>query len=134
MKQSDFIFFVLRFWDYAPPYIIEKHAVSAFLNENFLRAIRIKIKQLEPPERGEPHSCALEKYSDKSFTRKEVLPQNPSNRIAIEYWVQYIPEVTNFPLVDAFFLCEVTEEDAVWAADDYGGWAPHDNQHFEAVH
>ncbi|RNC33007.1 putative retrotransposon hot spot (RHS) protein, partial [Trypanosoma cruzi] len=26
MKQSDFIFFLLRFWDYVPPYIIEKYA------------------------------------------------------------------------------------------------------------
>ncbi|RNC60647.1 retrotransposon hot spot (RHS) protein, partial [Trypanosoma cruzi] len=29
MKQSDFIFLVLRFWDYVPPYLIEKYAVSA---------------------------------------------------------------------------------------------------------
>ncbi|EAN81681.1 retrotransposon hot spot (RHS) protein, putative, partial [Trypanosoma cruzi] len=46
MKQSDFIFFVLRFWDYVPPYIIEKYAVSAFLNEDFLRAIRLKIREV----------------------------------------------------------------------------------------
>ncbi|RNC45038.1 putative retrotransposon hot spot (RHS) protein, partial [Trypanosoma cruzi] len=56
MKQSDFIFFVLRFWDYVPPYLIERHAVSAFLNEDFLRAIRLKIKELRPPGRGEPHN------------------------------------------------------------------------------
>ncbi|WP_369008976.1 hypothetical protein, partial [Bacillus sp. seq1] len=53
MKQSDFIFFVLRFWDYVPPYLIEKYAVSAFLNEDFLRAIRLKIKELRPPGRRE---------------------------------------------------------------------------------
>ncbi|KAF5215355.1 Retrotransposon hot spot protein, partial [Trypanosoma cruzi] len=32
MRQSDFIFHLLRFWDYVPPYLIEKYAVSAFLN------------------------------------------------------------------------------------------------------
>ncbi|PWU99913.1 putative retrotransposon hot spot protein (RHS) [Trypanosoma cruzi] len=57
MKQSDFIFFVLGFWDYVPPYLIGKCAVSAFLNEDFLRAIRIKIKELRPPGRREPHRC-----------------------------------------------------------------------------
>ncbi|RNC33097.1 retrotransposon hot spot (RHS) protein, partial [Trypanosoma cruzi] len=60
------------------------------------------------PERGESHSCALVKYSYKSFTRKEFLrvPDNPSNRIAIEYWVLYEPRVKNFPLVDGFFFVD----------------------------
>ncbi|EKF99431.1 retrotransposon hot spot (RHS) protein, putative, partial [Trypanosoma cruzi] len=106
MKQSDFIFFVLRFWDYAPPYIIEKHAVSAFLNEGFLRAIRLKIRELRPPGRREPHSCALKEHSDKSFTRKEVLPppERLSNPVAVDHWVLYEPKVHNFPLVDGFFF------------------------------
>ncbi|RNC45428.1 retrotransposon hot spot (RHS) protein [Trypanosoma cruzi] len=87
MKQSDFIFFVLRFWDYVPPYIIEKHAVSAFLNEDSLRAIRLKIKELRPPGRRESHSCALKEHSDKSFTRKEVLPppERLSNPVAMDH-------------------------------------------------
>ncbi|EKG07423.1 retrotransposon hot spot (RHS) protein, putative, partial [Trypanosoma cruzi] len=108
MKQSDFIFFVLRFWDYAPPYIIEKHAVSAFLNEDFLRAIRIKIKELRPRGRREPHSCALKEHSDTSFTRKEVLPpqERLSNPVAMDHWVLYEPKVQNFPLVDAFFFVD----------------------------
>ncbi|EKG01777.1 retrotransposon hot spot (RHS) protein, putative [Trypanosoma cruzi] len=106
MKQSDFIFFVLRFWDYAPRYLIEKCAVSAFLNEDLLRAIRLKLKELRPPGRREPHSCALKEHSDKSFTRKEVLPENPSNRIAMDHWVLYEPKVQNFPLVDGFFFVD----------------------------
>ncbi|EKF39486.1 retrotransposon hot spot (RHS) protein, putative, partial [Trypanosoma cruzi marinkellei] len=57
MRQSDFIFLVLSFWDYVPPYIIERYAVSAFLNEDFLRAIRLKIKELRLPGRSEPHRC-----------------------------------------------------------------------------
>ncbi|EKG08819.1 retrotransposon hot spot (RHS) protein, putative, partial [Trypanosoma cruzi] len=87
MKQSDFIFFVLRFWDYVPPYIIEKHAVSAFLNEDFLRAIRLRIKEVGPPGRREPHSCALKEHSDTSFTRKEVLPppERLSNPVAMDH-------------------------------------------------
>ncbi|EKG00427.1 retrotransposon hot spot (RHS) protein, putative [Trypanosoma cruzi] len=106
MKQSDFIFFVLRFWDYVPPYIIEKCAVSAFLNEDFLRAIRLKIKELRPPGRREPHSCALKEHSDTSFTRKEVLPppERLSNPVAVDHWVLYIPAAQNFPLVDGFFF------------------------------
>ncbi|RNC47098.1 retrotransposon hot spot (RHS) protein [Trypanosoma cruzi] len=108
MKQSDFIFFVLRFWDYAPPYIIEKYAVSAFLNEDFLRAIRLKIRELRPPGRREPHSCALKEHSDKSFTRKEVLPppERLSNPVAMDHWVLYEPKVQNFPLVDGFFFVD----------------------------
>ncbi|PWU99919.1 putative retrotransposon hot spot (RHS) protein [Trypanosoma cruzi] len=108
MKQSDFIFFVLRFWDYAPPYLIEKCAASAFLNEDFLRAIRLKIKELWPPGRREPRSCALKEHSDTSFTRKEVLsPQERlSNPVAMDHWVLYEPKVQNFPLVDAFFFVD----------------------------
>ncbi|PWV03029.1 putative retrotransposon hot spot (RHS) protein [Trypanosoma cruzi] len=108
MKQSDFIFFVLRFWDYVPPYLIEKCAVSAFLNEDFLRAIRLKIKELRPPGRREPHSCALKEHSDKSFTRKEVLPppERLSNPVAMDHWVLYEPKVQNFPLVDGFFFVD----------------------------
>ncbi|PWV11216.1 putative retrotransposon hot spot (RHS) protein [Trypanosoma cruzi] len=106
MKQSDFIFFVLRFWDYVPPYIIEKYAASAFLNEDFLRAIRLKIRELRLPGRREPHSCALKEHSDKSFARKEVLPppERLSNPVAMDHWVLYEPKVQNFPLVDAFFF------------------------------
>ncbi|EAN89031.1 retrotransposon hot spot (RHS) protein, putative [Trypanosoma cruzi] len=108
MKQSDFIFFVLRFWDYVPPYLIEKYAVSAFLNKEFLRAIRPKIKELRPPGRREPHSCALKEHSDTSFTRKEVLPppERLSNPVAMDHWVLYEPEVQHFPLVDGFFFVD----------------------------
>ncbi|EKG03684.1 retrotransposon hot spot (RHS) protein, putative [Trypanosoma cruzi] len=108
MKQSDFIFLLLRFWDYVPPYIIEKHAVSAFLNEDFMRAIRLKIRELRLPGRRESHSCALKEHSDKSFTRKEVLPppERLSNPVAMDHWVLYEPKVQNFPLVDAFFFVD----------------------------
>ncbi|EKG00232.1 retrotransposon hot spot (RHS) protein, putative, partial [Trypanosoma cruzi] len=108
MKQSDFILLLLRFWDYAPPYLIEKCAVSAFLNEDFLRAIRLKLKELRPPGRCEPHSCALKEHSDKSFTRKEVLPppERLSNPVAMDHWVLYEPKVQNFPLVDGFFFVD----------------------------
>ncbi|PWV20021.1 putative retrotransposon hot spot (RHS) protein [Trypanosoma cruzi] len=108
MKQSDFIFFVSRFWDYVPPYIIEKYAVSAFLNEDLLRAIRLKIRELRPPGRREPHSCALKEHSDKSFTRKEVLPppERLSNPVAMDHWVLYEPKIQNFPLVDGFFFVD----------------------------
>ncbi|EAN96544.1 putative retrotransposon hot spot (RHS) protein [Trypanosoma cruzi] len=108
MKQSDFIFFVLRFWDYVPPYIIEKYAVSAFLNEEFLRAIRLEIKELRPPGRREPHSCVLKEHSDTSFTRKEFLPppERLSNPVAMDHWVLYEPKVQSFPLVDAFFFVD----------------------------
>ncbi|EAN80986.1 retrotransposon hot spot (RHS) protein, putative, partial [Trypanosoma cruzi] len=108
MKQSDFIFFVLRFWDYVPPYIIGKYAVSAFLNEDFLRAIRLKIKELRPRGRRESHSCALKEHSDTSFARKEVLPppERLSNPVAMDHWVLYEPKVQNFPLVDGFFFVD----------------------------
>ncbi|PBJ71045.1 retrotransposon hot spot (RHS) protein [Trypanosoma cruzi cruzi] len=108
MKQSDFVFFVLRFWDYVPPYIIEKHAVSAFLNEDFMRAIRLRIKEVGPPGRRESHSCALKEHSDTSFTRKEVLPppERLSNPVAMDHWVLYEPKVQNFPLVDGFFFVD----------------------------
>ncbi|PWU88401.1 putative retrotransposon hot spot (RHS) protein [Trypanosoma cruzi] len=115
MKQSDFIFFVLRFWDYAPPYIIEKYAASAFLNEDFLRAIRLKIRELRPPGRREPHSCALKEHSDKSFTRKEVLPppERLSDPVAMDHWVLYEPKVQNFPLVDGFFFVDTNPKTLV---------------------
>ncbi|KAF8289874.1 putative retrotransposon hot spot (RHS) protein, partial [Trypanosoma cruzi] len=108
MRRTEFIFLLLSIWDYVLPHFFEKYAVSAFLNEDFLRAIRLKIEELKLPERGESHSCALVKYSYKSFTRKEFLrvPDNPSNRIAIEYWVLYEPRVKNFPLVDGFFFVD----------------------------
>ncbi|RNC35069.1 putative retrotransposon hot spot (RHS) protein, partial [Trypanosoma cruzi] len=106
MKQSDFIFFVSRFWDYVPPYIIGKYAASAFLNEDLLRAIRLKIKELRPPGRREPHSCALKEHSDTSFTRKEVLPPPHyfSEKVGVDCCVLYEPKVQNFPLLDAFFF------------------------------
>ncbi|RNC60627.1 retrotransposon hot spot (RHS) protein, partial [Trypanosoma cruzi] len=115
MKQSDFIFLVLRFWDYVPPYLIEKYAVSAFLNGDFLRAIRLKIKELELPGRGDSHSCALKEHSDKRFTRKEVLPppERLSNPVAMDHWVLYEPKVKNFPLVDGFFFVDTNPKTLV---------------------
>ncbi|PBJ74979.1 retrotransposon hot spot (RHS) protein [Trypanosoma cruzi cruzi] len=115
MKQSDFILLVLRFWDYVPPYLIEKYAVSAFLNKNFLRVIRLKIKELRLPGRGEPHSCALKVHSGKSFTRKEVLPppERLSNQVAMDHWVLYEPKVKNFPLVDGFFFVDTNPKTLV---------------------
>ncbi|EKF29004.1 retrotransposon hot spot (RHS) protein, putative [Trypanosoma cruzi marinkellei] len=108
MRQSDFVFLVLSFWDYVPPYIIERYAVSAFLNGDFLRAIRLKMKELRLPGRSGPHRCALKGHSDQSIARKEVLPppESLSNPVAIEYWVLYEPKVKNFPLVDGFFFVE----------------------------
>ncbi|EAN91926.1 retrotransposon hot spot (RHS) protein, putative [Trypanosoma cruzi] len=108
LKQTDFFFLLLSIWDYVLPHFFEKYAVSAFLNEDFLRATRLKIEELKLPGRGESHSCALVKYSYKSFTRKELLqvPDNPSNRIAIEYSVLYQPKVKNFPLVNGFFFVD----------------------------
>ncbi|PWU82782.1 putative retrotransposon hot spot (RHS) protein [Trypanosoma cruzi] len=44
MKRTDFIFLVLSIWDYVIPHLLEKCAVSAFLNEDFLRAIRTKMR------------------------------------------------------------------------------------------
>ncbi|PWU86853.1 putative retrotransposon hot spot protein (RHS) [Trypanosoma cruzi] len=115
MEQSDFIFLVLRFWDYVPPYLIEKYAVSAFLNEDFPRAMRLKIRELRPPGRGEAHSCALKEHSDKSFTRKEVLPppERLSNPVAMDHWVRMKPKVANFPLVDVFFFVDTNPKTLV---------------------
>ncbi|PWV04346.1 putative retrotransposon hot spot protein (RHS) [Trypanosoma cruzi] len=108
MKQSEFISLLLRFWDYVPPYLIEKYAVSAFLNEDFLRAIRPKIEELRPRGRREPHSCALKEHSDTSFARKEVLPppERLSNPVAMDHWVLYEPKVQTFPLVDGFYFVD----------------------------
>ncbi|PWV06840.1 putative retrotransposon hot spot protein (RHS) [Trypanosoma cruzi] len=115
MKQSDFILLVLRFWDYVPPYLIKKYAVSAFLNKNLLRAIRLRIKELRLPGRGESHRCALKVHSGKSFTRKEVLPppERLSNPVAMDHWVLYKPKVKNFPLVDAFFFVDTNPKTLV---------------------
>ncbi|EAN85054.1 retrotransposon hot spot (RHS) protein, putative [Trypanosoma cruzi] len=106
MRQFDFIFLVLSIWDYVIPYLLEKCAVSAFLNEDFLRAIRLKINELKLTGRPEPQECALLRYSNKTLTRKEEPPENPSNRIAIEYWVLYRPAAKNFPLLDGFFFVD----------------------------
>ncbi|PWU92807.1 putative retrotransposon hot spot (RHS) protein [Trypanosoma cruzi] len=108
MKRTDFIFLVLSIWDYVLPHLLEKCAVSAFLNEDFLRAIRPKIKELKLTGRPEAHSCAPKEHSNKRLIRKMLLkvPDNPSNRIAIEYWVLYRPTTKNFPLVDGFFFVD----------------------------
>ncbi|EAN96809.1 putative retrotransposon hot spot (RHS) protein [Trypanosoma cruzi] len=106
MRRMDFTYLVLSIWDYVIPQILEDEALDAFLNEDFLRAIRSKIEELKLTGRPEPHSCALKVHSNKSFTRKEVLPENPSKRIAIEYWVLYKPVTHNFPLVDGFFFVD----------------------------
>ncbi|PWU97384.1 putative retrotransposon hot spot (RHS) protein [Trypanosoma cruzi] len=115
MKQTDFLFLVLSICDYFLPNLIEKHAVSAFLNEDFLRAIRLKIRELRPPGRREPHSCALKEHSDTSFTRKEVLssPECLSNPVAMDHWVLYEPKVQNFPLVDGLFFVDTNPKTLV---------------------
>ncbi|RNC41036.1 putative retrotransposon hot spot (RHS) protein [Trypanosoma cruzi] len=106
MRRMDFTYLVLSIWDYVIPQILEDEALDAFLNEDFLRAIRTKIEELKLTGRPGSHTCALKVHSNKSFTRKEVLPENPSKRIAIEYWVLYRPAAKNFPLVDGFFFVD----------------------------
>ncbi|RNC32429.1 retrotransposon hot spot (RHS) protein, partial [Trypanosoma cruzi] len=65
-------------------------------------------RELRPPGRREPHSCALKEHSDTSFTRKEVLPppERLSNPVAMDHWVLYEPKVQHFPLVDGFFFVD----------------------------
>ncbi|RNC45040.1 retrotransposon hot spot (RHS) protein, partial [Trypanosoma cruzi] len=112
---------------------MERCTVFAFLDADFITAIERRLRELKRTARRQPHRSALEGYSQERPTRHHVLPPPHyfSEKVGVDCCVLYVPEVEDFPLLDAFF-CGLKSEDAGWAADGYGGWAPHPNQHCEA--
>ncbi|PWU92828.1 putative retrotransposon hot spot (RHS) protein [Trypanosoma cruzi] len=122
MWPNDFNLLVSRLRDYLISENFGKRAVFAFLNGSFVGAVRLKLKELRPPARRQPHRCALEVYSQERPARHYFLPsmEYRYEKIDVECGVLYIPEVASSPLEDAFFLHGVKSGDAGGAADDYG--------------
>ncbi|EKF35340.1 retrotransposon hot spot (RHS) protein, putative [Trypanosoma cruzi marinkellei] len=108
MTQAEFNLFVLRIRDYLIYANFGKCAVFAFLNGAFMTAIRRNLKELKPPTRRQAHRCAPEVYSQEGPTRHYFLPsvEHRGTMTGINYWVLYIPEDEDFPLLDAFFFME----------------------------
>ncbi|PWU92304.1 putative retrotransposon hot spot (RHS) protein [Trypanosoma cruzi] len=106
MQQRDFNFLISGLKDYLISENFGRCTVFAFLNGSFVSAIERRPRELRPSPQRRSHRCALKEHSDKSFTRKEVLPppERLSNPVAMDHWVLYEPKVQNFPLVDAFFF------------------------------
>ncbi|PWU96085.1 putative retrotransposon hot spot (RHS) protein [Trypanosoma cruzi] len=85
---------------------MERCTVFAFLDADFITAIRHKVRELKRAARRQPHRSALEVYSQERPTRHHVLPPPHyfSEKVGVDCCVLYIPEVEGFPLLDAFFF------------------------------
>ncbi|RNC46748.1 retrotransposon hot spot (RHS) protein [Trypanosoma cruzi] len=136
MSARDFLLLVLGKRDNFFSASLEKYALNAFLNLGFVSALVEDLKELQPPPSSKPRSSVPtlnpHGYPTEAAAITELeLVDCPQD---LKYWLPYLPAGIGFPLVDFFFICEVKSEDAGWAADGYGGWAPHQSQHCEAVH
>ncbi|PWU92554.1 putative retrotransposon hot spot (RHS) protein [Trypanosoma cruzi] len=85
---------------------MERCTVFAFLDADFITAIRHKLREPKRTARRQPHRSALEVYSQERPTRHHVLPPPHyfSEKVGVDCCVLYLPEVEEFPLLDAFFL------------------------------
>ncbi|RNC40010.1 retrotransposon hot spot (RHS) protein [Trypanosoma cruzi] len=108
MPQADFNLFVSRVRDYLISENFGKCAMFAFLNGAFVGAIRRKLKELRPPARRPSHRCAPEVYSQEGPASHYFFPsvEHIDKKTCIKYWLLYIPEVEDFPLVDGFFFVD----------------------------
>ncbi|EAN83474.1 retrotransposon hot spot (RHS) protein, putative, partial [Trypanosoma cruzi] len=109
MQQHYFNLLISGLTDYLISENFGRCTVFAFLNGSFVRAIERRLRELRPSPQRQSHRCALAVYSQKRSTRHHVLPplEHVSERIDVECGVLYIPEVENFPLVDAFFFVKL---------------------------
>ncbi|PWU87462.1 putative retrotransposon hot spot (RHS) protein [Trypanosoma cruzi] len=106
MQQHDFNFLISWLTDYLISENFGRGTVFAFLNGSFVSAIERRPRELRPSPQRRSHRCALAVYSRERSTRHHVLPplEHFSERIDVEFWVLYVTEVENFPLVDGFFF------------------------------
>ncbi|PWV09185.1 putative retrotransposon hot spot protein (RHS) [Trypanosoma cruzi] len=108
MPQADFNLFVSRVRDYLISENFGKCAMFAFLNGALVGAIRRELKELRPPARRPSHRCAPELYSQEGPASHYFFPsvEHIDKKTCIKYWLLYIPEVEDFPLVDGFFFVD----------------------------
>ncbi|RNE99347.1 retrotransposon hot spot (RHS) protein [Trypanosoma cruzi] len=85
---------------------MERCTVFAFLDADFITAIRHKLRELKRTARRQPHRSVLEVYSQERPTSHHVLPPPHyfSEKVGVDCCVLYVPEVEDFPLLDAFFF------------------------------
>ncbi|EKF30437.1 retrotransposon hot spot (RHS) protein, putative [Trypanosoma cruzi marinkellei] len=108
MLLKDFNLLILAIKDDLISKTLERCTIFLFLAEDFITAIRHKLRELRRTTRRQPHRCALEVYSQERPTRHDVLPSLEyfSEKVDVNYWVLYVPEVEDFPLVDGFSFVE----------------------------
>ncbi|EAN87975.1 retrotransposon hot spot (RHS) protein, putative [Trypanosoma cruzi] len=106
MQQDDFNSLILRLKHNLVSENMERCTVFAFLDADFITAIRHKVRELKRTTRRQPHRSALEVYSQERPTRHHVLPPPHyfSEKVGVDCCVLYVPGVEDFPLVDAFFF------------------------------
>ncbi|PWU92121.1 putative retrotransposon hot spot (RHS) protein [Trypanosoma cruzi] len=106
MQQDDFNSLILRLKHNLVSKNMERCTVFAFLDADFITAIRHKVRELKRTARRQPHRSALEVYSQERPTRHHVLPPPHyfSEKVGVDCCVLYLPEVEDFPLLDAFFF------------------------------
>ncbi|RNC45129.1 retrotransposon hot spot (RHS) protein [Trypanosoma cruzi] len=135
MQPNDFHLLILRLQhNLLSKKNMEKCTVFAFLGEDFITAVRHKLRELKRTTRRQPHRCALEVYPQERPTRHCVLLSLEyfSEKVGVNCWALHMPEVEDFPLLDAFSLWSQIQC-RWWSADEYCGWAAHHSQHCEAV-
>ncbi|RNC51015.1 retrotransposon hot spot (RHS) protein [Trypanosoma cruzi] len=108
MQQNDFNLLILRLQHNPVSKNTEKCTVIAFLGEDFITAVRHKLRELKLTTRRQPHRCALEVYPQERPTRHCVLLSLEyfSEKVGVNCWALYVPEVEDFPLLDALFFVE----------------------------
>ncbi|EKG02533.1 retrotransposon hot spot (RHS) protein, putative [Trypanosoma cruzi] len=106
MQQDDFNSLILRLKHNLVSKNMERCTVFAFLDADFITAIRHKLRELKRTARLQPHRSALEIYSQERLTSHHVLPPPHyfSEKVGVDCCVLHVPEVENFPLLDAFFF------------------------------
>ncbi|PWV16513.1 putative retrotransposon hot spot protein (RHS) [Trypanosoma cruzi] len=109
MQPNDFHLLILRLQhNLVSKKKMEKCTVIAFLGEDFITAVRHKLRDLKRTTRRQPHRSALEVYSQERPTRHCVLLSLEyfSEKVGVNCWALHMPEVEDFPLWDALFFVE----------------------------
>ncbi|PWU97366.1 retrotransposon hot spot (RHS) protein [Trypanosoma cruzi] len=85
---------------------MERCTVFAFLDADFITAIRHKLRELKRTARRQPHRSVLEVYSQERPTSHHALPPPHyfSEKVGVDCCVLYVPWAANFPLLDGFFF------------------------------
>ncbi|RNE95451.1 retrotransposon hot spot (RHS) protein [Trypanosoma rangeli] len=105
-EENGIIFRLCKHCEVLIPELLEQHTLHAFLRRGFVENIMPGLNGLPPPGRRRRQRCMLQSNPEKhpSISVALITLGHTPLMLDVQYKVLYLPESSNFPLVDGFFF------------------------------